>query len=104
MAVPCAPIQPVNQPPCAGRPVGGLEIDFTGDGMAAATKTDASGVYTVDLPAGTWKVSLKSYMRIISGPPTVNVHAGSRVVADYVIDSGMRVPVDSASAIAHSAQ
>ena len=104
MAVPCAPIQPANQAPCAGRPVGGLEIDFTGNGMTAATKTDASGAYSVDLPAGTWKVSLKSYMRIISGPPTVTVQAGSGVVVDYLVDSGIRVPVNSASAIGDSAQ
>ncbi len=99
MAVPCAPIQPANQPPCAGRPVGGLEIDFTGNGTTVGTKTGSIGAYSVELAAGTWKVSLASYMRIISGPPAVTVQAGSNVVADYLVDSGIRVPVSSDSAI-----
>ncbi|HEX9099340.1 MAG TPA: hypothetical protein VF956_07645 [Candidatus Dormibacteraeota bacterium] len=96
MAVPCTPVQPVNQPPCAGRPVAGLEIDFTGGGASVSARTDSNGAYSVELAAGTWKVSLKSYMRIISGPPTVAVQAGSTVVANYLVDSGIRVPVDSA--------
>ena len=103
MAVPCSPIEAPNQPTCIGRPVGGLEIDFTGDGTAVSTHTDSSGAYSVELVAGTWKVSIKSYMRIISGPPTVIVQAGSSVVADYLVDSGIRVPVNAASAIGHSA-
>ena len=93
MAVPCSPVQPVNQPPCAGRPVPGLEIDFTGSGATVGTRTDSSGAYSAELAAGTWKVSFKSYMRIISGPPTVTVQAGSSVVAEYLVDSGIRVPV-----------
>jgi hypothetical protein len=93
-AVPCAPIEPANQPPCTGRPVGGLEIDFTGNGAVVSTKTDSSGGYSVDLAAGTWKVSFKTYMRIISGPSRVTVQAGSSLVADYVVDSGIRVPIN----------
>ncbi len=93
MAVPCAPVQPANQPPCAGRPVPGLEIDFAGNGTAVSTRTDSSGAYSIQLPAGTWKVSFKTFMRIVSGPPTVTVQAGSSVVADYLVDSGIRVPI-----------
>ena len=99
MAVPCTPIQPANQPPCAGRPVAGLEIDFAGNGASVGTRTDSNGAYSAELAAGTWKVTFKSYMRIISGPPTVTVHAGAAVVADYLVDSGIRVPVDSALGI-----
>jgi hypothetical protein len=99
LAVPCAPVQPANQPQCAGRPVGGLEIDFTANGATVGTKTGSNGAYSVELAVGTWKVSLASYMRIISGPPTVTVPAGSSVVADYLVDSGIRVPVGSDSAI-----
>jgi hypothetical protein len=94
-AVPCYPVQPANQgsqAPCA-RPVGGLEIDFSGNDTTVATTTDQRGFYSVSLAAGSWKVSLKSYMRIISGPPVVTVTAGSSVVANYVVDSGIRVPV-----------
>jgi hypothetical protein len=93
VAVPCGPIEVPNQPPCTGRPVAGLVITFNGNGAAVTTRTDSSGAYSVDLAAGTWKVNFKSFMRIISGPPTVTVQAGSSVVADYVIDSGIRVPV-----------
>jgi len=99
MAVPCAPIQPANQPPCAGRPVAGLEIDFTGSGTSVGTRTDSNGAYSVELAAGAWKVSFKSYLRIISGPAAVTVQAGSSVVADYLVDSGIRVPISSDSAI-----
>jgi hypothetical protein len=95
MAVPCSPIEAPNQPTCTGRAVGGLEIDFTGNGTAVSTQTDSSGAYSVELAAGTWKVSIKSYMRIISGPTTVTVQAGSSVVADYLVESGIRVPINS---------
>jgi hypothetical protein len=92
-AVPCSPVEAANLPPCAGRPAAGLEIDFTGNGTAVGTRTDSSGAYSVELPAGTWKVSFKGYMRIISGPPAVKVQGGSSVVANYVVDSGIRVPI-----------
>ena len=91
--VPCAPIEPATQP-CASRPVSGLEIDFTGDGTTVAAHTDPKGYYSVQLPAGTWKVTFKGYMRIISGPTTVTVSAGSNVVANYVVDSGIRMQVN----------
>ena len=55
--------------------------------------TGSNGYYSIGLAAGTWKVTIKSFMRIISGPPTVTVTAGSAVQADYVVDSGIRVPV-----------
>ena len=95
MAVPCSPIEAPNQPICTGRPVGALEIDFAANGTAVSAQTDAGGAYSIELPAGTWKVSIKSYMRIISGPPTVTVQAGSSVVADYLVESGIRVPINS---------
>jgi hypothetical protein len=70
-----------------------LEIDFSGDGTKVAAQTDARGYYSVQLPARTWKVSFKNYMRIVSGPPTVTVTAGSSLVANYVVDSGIRLGV-----------
>jgi len=91
-AVPCFPVEQANQPPCA-RPVGGVEIDFSGSGTTVGTTTDQKGFYSVALASGSWKVSLKSYMRIISGPPVVMVTAGKSLVANYVVDSGIRVPV-----------
>jgi hypothetical protein len=93
MAVPCSPIEVPNQPPCTGRPVPGVEIDLTSKGTTVSSRTDSSGAYSVELAAGTWKVSFKGFMRIISGPATVTVQAGSNVVADYLVDSGIRVPL-----------
>jgi hypothetical protein len=94
--VPCGPVEP-PQPdfaPCKMRPSVGLEIDFASDGgTVSATKTGSDGRYTISLAAGTYKVSVKNYMRVISGPPTVTVKAGATVVADYVLDSGIRTAV-----------
>lgn len=92
IAVPCAPIEP-GAGACARRFVTGLEVDFSDAGQRAAAVTDTQGAYSIDLPAGTWKVTLKTYMRVVSGPAVVTVAAGSNVVADYVLDTGIRVPV-----------
>jgi hypothetical protein len=91
LAVPCSPV--VNpQTLCKGRPVPGLEIDFTaGNRHAVVTKTDSKGNYAVQLDAGTWTVTIRN-MRVISGPPTVTVDAGATLVANYIVDSGIRVP------------
>lgn len=91
LAVPCAPVERVDSP-CAGRPVAGLEIDYADGQTKQAATTDSNGDYAIQLPAGTWKVSMNSYMRIISGPTSVTIAAGSSVVADYLVDSGIRVP------------
>ncbi len=72
----------------------GVEIDFTSNGTTIAAHTDARGFYSVELRAGRWKVSFKGYARIIKGPSTVTVNPGSSVVADFVVDSGIRVPVN----------
>ena len=87
--VPCAPIEPTAQP-CKVGPGSGVEIDFTSERTTEAAHTDADGAYSVELPAGTWKVSFKGYLRIIKGPLTVTVNPGSSVVADFVVDSGIR--------------
>lgn len=65
-AVPCGPVESPTQP-CMGRPASGLEIDFSGDDTMVAAQTDSRGYYSVQLPAGTWKVSFKKFMRIVSG-------------------------------------
>ncbi len=92
IAVPCAPVEPGGGA-CAGRPVPGLEIDYTNGASTSRAETDSTGAYSTDLGAGTWKVTMKTYMRIISGPTTVTVTAGSHVVANYILDTGIRVPV-----------
>ena len=93
IAVPCAPIEPVASE-CAGRPVAGLEIDYlNGDIREASTVTDSAGGYSIQLATGTYKVRLNAKLRLLSGPATVTVTPNGKLVANYVLDSGIRVPV-----------
>ena len=93
LAVPCAPVEQAGTT-CAGRPVPKLELDYVKDGeVAASAVTDSGGAYLVSLAPGTYQVKLKTYMRVISGPLTVEVAPQSSVVANYILDSGIRVPV-----------
>jgi hypothetical protein len=92
ISVPCYPVQPA-QNACVGRPVYDVEISFQNGSAVEATKTDSNGDYSIKLATGTWKVTLKTYMRVVSGPPAVTVAPGSKVVANYVLDSGIRHPV-----------
>ena len=113
---PCGPVQPVAPvlrcvpvpvpigveiPPCAPQSAGvnkcgspgtyaGLELAFTSGATTDSIRTDSSGNYSIELPAGTWSVNTSSYMRIVSGPRTVTVKPGASVVANYVVDSGIR--------------
>jgi hypothetical protein len=96
VAILCYPA--VNQaaqalPQCAGRPVAGLEIDFTGGDGTAKAVTDSMGRYTVTLAVGTWTVHLVTPMHVISGPQQVTVVSGSTLTATYILDSGIRFPV-----------
>lgn len=91
IAIPCSPVQPAYSS-CAGRPVQGLEIDFVG-GETARTVTDRSGGYSITLRPGDYIVKLNTYMRVIKGPLKLSVAPGSTTIADYVLDSGIRVPV-----------
>jgi hypothetical protein len=92
VAVPCSPVESAGQQ-CAGRPVAGIEIDFTHGDAGAKAVTDSAGHYSVTLAGETWLVHVATKMRIISGPAQVNVPAGSAVTANYVLDSGIRIPV-----------
>jgi hypothetical protein len=93
VAVPCAPVEQPGAS-CAGRPVPNLELDYlSGTVVVARAVTDTSGRYVVVLNPGGYNVRMKTYMRVISGPLNLTVVGGSNVVADYVLDSGIRVPV-----------
>jgi Carboxypeptidase regulatory-like domain len=93
VSVPCAPVERVGSP-CPGRPVGGLDISFVRDGsIVGRTVTDSAGRYSLQLAPGTYSVKFDTYMRLISGPASVTVAAGGTVVADYVLDNGIRLPV-----------
>src|SRR5579864_3875627 len=92
LAVPCAPVEEAGTT-CAGRPVPKLELDYIRDGaVAAGAVTDSSGSYLVSLAPGTYQVRMKTYQRVISGPPTISVASRSSQVANYLLDSGIRVP------------
>ena len=91
ISVPCAPIEPAGSA-CAGRPVPKLELDFAGAAGSGKAITDSSGSYLVELPAGSYAVKLITYMRVLSGPSKLVVEAGSNTAANFVLDSGIRVP------------
>lgn len=89
VSVPCAPVESsVN--PCTSRPASGIVLLYSNGPATAAATTDSSGRYSVQLDAGTWTVSIKGFERIISGPRTITVTPGSTIVANYVVDSGIR--------------
>jgi hypothetical protein len=89
-AVPCAPVETPDST-CIPQPVSGLKLDFTAaDGSLASATTDKNGGYSMRLAAGTWKVNMNGFRHVVSGPSTVNVSVGSSVIADFVIDSGIR--------------
>ena len=71
-------------------PAVGVEIEFASGETVRSTLTDSAGRYRIELAEGTYKVSVKKYKRIISGPPEVTVKAASTVTADYLVDSGIR--------------
>ena len=93
VAVPCAPVEQPGKA-CAGRPVPKLEIDYVvGTRVASRAVTDGGGSYVVGLEPGAYTVRMQTYMRVISGPLSLTVAAGSRMAANYILDSGIRVPV-----------
>jgi hypothetical protein len=87
----CPPSVNPGVPSCGGElPVSGFELSFTNGGTSRIAKTDSSGVYSIHLPVGTWKVSAASFGRITDGPQTVDVSVGISIEADYTIDTGIR--------------
>jgi hypothetical protein len=80
----CPLAGPANNP-CGTAPVPGLELDFTNGNTTEITTTDSRGNYSIELAAGSWRVSTKSYMQIVSGPTTLAITAGASIVADYTV-------------------
>ncbi len=83
------PAEPSNGQ-CGKLPIPGLALVFTDGDTSFIAKTDSGGAYSIELPVGRWKVSTANLGRIISGPPTVEVTAGASLVANYVVDTGIR--------------
>lgn len=98
LAVPCAPIERAGTP-CQGRPVTSADITFTSEAThdAVTTRTDSAGNYSVQLAGGAWGVSFKGVMRLISGPKSVVVQPGKTLIANFVVDSGIRLPAVAAA-------
>jgi len=95
--VPCAPVEKAGAL-CQGKPAANVALIFTSSSNEQViAETDSAGNYAVELKAGKWAVTLKGYMRVVSGPSTVTVEAGSSVVANYVVDSGIPLPAPAAS-------
>jgi hypothetical protein len=116
IATPCGPVEPIAQkclggpsPDCVPNspngslcgtwPMPGLELVFTNGGASLTAKTDSGGDYSIELPSGTWTVDTTSYVRIVTGPRTLSVSAGSSIVADYVVDTGIRAASQPGQAI-----
>jgi hypothetical protein len=68
----------------------GLALTFTDGSNSVSAKTGSEGSYSIDLAAGTWSVRAAGFGRIISGPMTVVVTDGAKIVANYVVDTGIR--------------
>ncbi len=92
LAVPCVPVEAAGKQ-CAGLPVAGVEIDFSHGAAGVKAVTDSAGRYSATLAGETWQVHVVTRLRVISGPAQVDVPAGSAVSANYILDSGIRVPV-----------
>ena len=96
--VPCAPVEQQGVP-CKGIVGSGLQIVFLSGSQTVTTTVGPNGAYALDLPGGTWKVAFNGIARIISGPNPIVVSAGGSVVANYIVDSGIRAPGPAATAV-----
>jgi hypothetical protein len=86
----CAPGGPVKSG-CGPTPVAGFELVFTNGATTTIATTDSTGSYSIELAVGTWTVGTNNKMRIMSGPTTLTMTAGAGIVANYVVESMIRV-------------
>jgi hypothetical protein len=68
---------------CPSHPAGGVEIDFVAPGANGMAITDATGAYSIQLGAGTYKVHIAGASTSVLGPATIQVTAGQSLAADY---------------------
>jgi hypothetical protein len=76
---------------CGTTPVPGLELVFTNGVATTTTTTDSTGNYSIELATGSWTVGTNNKLRIVSGPTTLTITAGAGIVANYVVESMIRV-------------
>jgi hypothetical protein len=87
---PCRPGPEIAGSPCPGRPVPGVQVDFSRNGaQIGQTVSDASGTYSIELLPGTYNVALKN-VGLVKTPYQVTVVAGQVTTQDLVFDNGMR--------------
>jgi len=94
---PLVPVQQANQPTpttspeiYAAWPIGIFQAD--GETPVTPLTVDAGGAYRVELPPGTYVVTLMARPRIGGSnlPQTITLEAGQTVTLDIVIDTGIR--------------
>ena len=91
LALPCTPVQYVNQSPCLGLPVAGARINFTSPTDSVSVTTDKQGAYSLSLPAGTYQATLEAHPPFgVSRHSTLTLKANSTSTLDFHIDSGIR--------------
>jgi hypothetical protein len=86
---PCFPVERPGQPPCPPRP--GIAVDFqpVAGGTVQTTKTDPTGTYWIDLPAGDYDATVEAGIRR-EPPRRVTVLAGKTITVNFAVDSGIR--------------
>jgi hypothetical protein len=87
------PITPVCRTgtPCSA-PAGGIQLQFLQDGgFVAGTGVAEDGTYSIDLPTGTYTVSVDPLQTGRISPGTVRIpNDGSTRTVDFSIDTGIR--------------
>lgn len=76
-------------------PAAGLELVLTNGATTTITTTDSTGNYSIELGVGTWTVGTNNKMRIVSGPTTLTITAGASIIANYVVESMIRVMMEA---------
>jgi hypothetical protein len=87
---PSCPVGGISACPSQGTTAVRIDFNPVAGGDARSTQTDSTGAYSIDLPPGTYHVSLNPQGSVVKGPQEVTVASGQVVTADYTVDSGMR--------------
>jgi hypothetical protein len=88
---PTTPVCQVGKP--CNEPYAGALLVFTRNGrVAARTRSDAHGRYSVELRVGTYAVSMGVKPRIGSGvqPRTITLRRAAPTRIDFFVDTGIR--------------